>query len=369
MDPSQRYSTWARVDLETIEGNVKYFLESTGREVMAVVKANAYGHGAIPVSMAAVRAGATWLAVARVEEAVELRQAGIDAPILILGFTPPEQFDEMIAKDVSLTVWDRAQIETIGETARRRGQVAKLHLKVDTGMSRLGVQVAGAEGLALAIRRHPALELEGVFTHFARADEEDPEPTRAQLAAFLKLIEALEGNEARPRLVHCSNSAASLAHPDAWFDLVRVGIAMYGLHPSSYRLLPTSVRPALSWMSSLALVKSLPPGRGVSYGHTYTTSREERIGTVPVGYADGYRRVAGNEVLVHGQKVPVVGRVTMDQIMVQLDGVPEARVGNEVVLLGPQGQTAIPAEEIADRWGTINYEVTSGIAGRVPRVY
>lgn len=369
MDFARRYSTWVRIDLSAIERNLSYYLESTNRQVMAVVKANAYGHGAVEVSDAAVRAGASWLAVARVEEALELREAGIEAPMLILGFTPPEQVESMIAAKVSLTVWDASQIEAIGDLAARVNQAATLHLKVDTGMSRLGVQVSRAGDLARAISSHPALTLEGIFTHYARADEVDAEATRAQLEGFKALVDSLEKQGLRPPLVHSANSAAGLAYPDTWFDLIRVGIAMYGLQPSPSRQLPGAFRPALRWASALTMIKTLPPGRGISYAHAYATTREERIGTVPVGYADGYRRVEGNEVLVGGRKVPVVGRVTMDQIMLQLDAIPDAQVGDEVILLGVQEGVSITAEDIATRWETINYEVTSGIAQRVPRIY
>jgi alanine racemase len=369
MNPARQYSTWVEVDLSSIASNVRYFLESTGCQVMAVVKANAYGHGAVAVSRAALNAGATWLAVARVEEAIELREAGIDASILILGYTPPEQIDAMIAANVSLTVWDATQIQSISAVASRLGILARLHLIVDTGMSRLGVQLSKASELANAISDQPDLTFEGIFTHFARADDADPDPTESQLESFKSLLEGLESQGLRPQLVHSANSAAGLAFPSSWYDLIRVGIAMYGLQPSAARRLPAAFRPALSWKSSLAMVKTLPPGRGVSYGHVYKTTRDERIGTVPVGYADGFRRVAGNRVLVGGRKVPAVGRVTMDQIMVQLDSVPEAKAGDEVVLLGIQEDASITAEEIAERWDTINYEVTSGISKRVPRVY
>jgi alanine racemase len=309
------------------------------------------------------------LAVARVEEALELREAKIEAPFLILGYTPPDQVDAMIAAEISMTVWDKDQIETIGAIASGLSRQAKLHLKVDTGMSRLGIKPSEAVLLAQVIHDHPSLKWEGVFTHYACADEEDPEPTHTQLKAFQSLVEALDKRDIRPPLVHSANSAAGLAFASTWFDMIRIGIAMYGLHPSKSRPTPPAFRPALSWKSSLTMVKTLPPGRGVSYGHTYSTTRDERIGTVPVGYADGYRRVEGNYVLVAGRQVQVVGRVTMDQIMVQLDSVPEARVGDEVVLIGVQDGTSITAEDIADLWGTINYEVTSGIAKRVPRIY
>jgi alanine racemase len=215
----------------------------------------------------------------------------------------------------------------------------------------------------------PNLHLEGVFTHFAKADESDMTSTDSQLRIFREIVDNWESSGPRPPLVHCANSAAALRKPDAVYDLVRVGIAMYGLHPSSVCKLPGVVRPALSWKSCLAQVKVLPPGRGISYGHIYTTKAEERIGTIPVGYADGFRRVEGNEVLVGGKRVPVVGRVTMDQIMVQLDALPSAQPGDEVVIIGSQERERISAEDVAERWGTINYEVTSGILKRVTRVY
>jgi alanine racemase len=275
----------------------------------------------------------------------------------------------MVAAGVSLTVWSAEQIQAIAEIAAQLKIPAKLHLKVDTGMSRLGVQLPGAVELARSIRIHPNLNFEGIFTHFARADESDPEPTEFQLEGFRSLVESLEKLDLRPAVVHSANSAAGLAFPRSWFDLIRAGIAMYGLQPSEARPLPRAFRPALSWKSVLSMVKTLPPGRGVSYGHVYRTDHEERIGTVPVGYADGFRRVEGNRVLVAGKEVPIVGRVTMDQIMLQLDSVPNAQVGDEVVLIGVQGDAGISAEQVARRWGTINYEVTSGISRRVPRIY
>jgi alanine racemase len=370
MDPQALYSTWAEVDLGAIQGNLRYFGERTGRAVMAVVKANAYGHGAVPVARAALEAGARWLAVARAEEALELRAAGLEAPILILGYTPPAQVPQMVGSRVSMTVWSQEQIRGAALAAREGGGTARLHLKVDTGMGRLGVQIMGeALELARAVRAAQGVLLEGVFTHFARADEADPQPTDRQLARFRRVVEALEGEGLRPQWVHAANSAAALRRPETWYDMVRVGIALYGLEPSPHCPLPEAIRPALAWKASLAMVKIVPPGRGISYGHQYITSRAERIGTVPVGYADGLRRVEGNQVLVGGVRAPVVGRVTMDQVMVQLDGVPLARPGDEVVIIGSQGDERIRAEEVADLWGTINYEVTSGIAARVPRLY
>ena len=369
MDERARHSTWVTVDLDRIRNNVRYFVNRSGAQVMAIVKANAYGHGAVPVTQAALEAGATWCGVARVNEALELRQAGISCPILILGYTPPACYAEMIDQRVSMTVWELNQIEDIAAAASAANQKASLHLKVDTGMSRLGVKPEDVSGILREAASFTNVQLEGLFTHFARADEADPKPTDAQEELFQGVLEELRSAGVQIPVVHAANSAASLTRPGDYFNCIRLGIAMYGLHPSSECPLPPVFRPALAWKSVLSQVKRLPAGRGVSYGHEYITTREERIGTVPVGYADGFRRVPGNQVLVRGRKVPVVGRVTMDQIMVQLDAVPEAGPGDEVVILGPQGEESIPAEEIAARWGTINYEVTSGIAHRVPRIY
>lgn len=369
MNSKDNYSTWVDVDLGAIEENVHYFLQSTGRKFMAVVKAEAYGHGAIQIAKTACNAGASWLGVARAGEALELRAAGIDEPIFLLGWTPPARMEALIEANVSLTFWNEAQLADISQAAEKVDGRANVHLKIDTGMSRVGAKPEEASSLAQEARRIPSVHLEGVFTHFAKADESDPASTDSQLRIFREIVSSWESSGLRPPLVHCANSAAALRRPEAWYDLVRVGIAMYGLHPSSVCRLPGVVRPALTWKSHLSQVKVLPPGRGISYGHIYTTSSEERIGTVPVGYADGFRRVEGNEILVGGKRVPVVGRVTMDQIMVQLDSLPDAQPGDEVVIIGSQEAERISAEDVADRWGTINYEVTSGILKRVPRLY
>ena len=369
MEQAEGYATWVEVDLGAIENNIQYFSELSAAQVMAVVKANAYGHGSCEVAEAALRGGATWLAVARVNEAQQLRQAGLNTPILILGYTPPLRMSEMIQAEVALTVWDLKQVARVGQAADAYGMEARLHLKVDTGMSRLGSRPVDVLALAEDIDKTPGVNLEGVFTHLARADESDPSTTDHQLNRFQEVIENLEREGLRPPLVHCANSAAALNRIGTHMDLMRVGIAMFGLEPSCETPLPSVVRPALSWKSILVQAKTLPQGRGISYGHRYTTTREERIGTIPVGYADGLRRVEGNQVLVGGRVVPVVGRVTMDQIMVNLDSLPEAQAGDEVIILGTQEGSRISAEDIANRWGTINYEVTSGIAARVPRLY
>ncbi len=362
-------TTWVEVDLGAIEHNVQRTRQITDTAVLAVVKANAYGHGAAPVARAALRGGASWLAVARLEEGLALRREGLQAPILILGYTPPARVEDAVRDDLSLTVWASAQVAQAARVAARLGKPARLHLKVDTGMNRLGAPPEEAFAVAERIASTENLLFEGVFTHFARADENDSRPTDEQMQRFAWLIERLEAARLRPRWVHAANSAAALHRPEARFDLVRLGIAMYGLHPSVEAPLPPDFRPALAWKAVLSHVKTVPPGSGVSYGHRYVTTRSERIGTVPVGYADGLRRLDGNVALVGGRRVPVVGRVCMDQIMVQLDAVPQAAVGDEVVLIGAQGEARITAEEVAEIWGTINYEVVCAIGARVPRVY
>lgn len=363
------YSTWVEIDLGAIENNIRQIVDLTGVRVMAVVKANAYGHGAVPVAQAALRAGATWCGVARIDEALELRRAGLECPILLLGHIPAERLDEALTENISLTVWNAEQIEQASQAAGRTRQMAHLHLKVDTGMSRLGVQAQEAPALAQQLAAAPGVILEGIFTHFAKADESDPATTNAQEARFQSVLQELEASGVRPKLVHAANSAASLTRPSAHFDMVRGGIAIYGLHPSAQCPLPETFHPALSWKSVLSMVKVLPPGRGLSYGHEYFTQKNERIGTIPVGYADGFRRTHGNQVLVGGGLAPIVGRVCMDQVLVQLDGVPQAREGDPVVLIGEQGGERISAEQVAKRWGTINYEVVCGIGPRVSRIY
>ena len=336
---------------------------------MAVVKANAYGHGMVPVTRAAIKGGATWCGVARLEEALDFRQAGIECPLLLLGYTPPDRYVDAITKLVSITVWSQEQIDIAEQVSMQTGIKARVHLKVDTGMSRLGAQVEDAILLARNLNAQKFISFEGVFTHFARADESDPNPTDQQEHLFYQVIEALQAEGLCPPVIHSANSAASLTRPTAYFNLLRMGIAMYGLHPSSQCPLPPVFQPALTWKSVLSQVKILPAGRGVSYEHIYTTHKDERIGTIPVGYADGFRRTPGNIILIQGRRVPVVGRVCMDQIMVSLDTLPEAKTGEEVVLIGSQGEQTISAEEVARRWDTINYEVTCGIGARVPRIF
>lgn len=365
----ESFSNWTEISLEAVGQNTAYFVRNTDAQVMAVVKANGYGHDMVRAARAAVKSGATWCGVSRVDEALELRRAGVDCPILILGLTPAGRMQEAIAARVSMTVSAWCQVEAASAAALRVGEQGRLHLKVDTGMSRLGVHPADIPDMAGSLVNTSGVVFEGVLTHFARADELDQTPTEAQEQCFQDVLTSLTASGLRPPLAHAANSAATLTRPSSHFDLVRVGIAMYGLHPSLDCPLPQEFRPALSWKTRLIQVRQLPSGRGISYGHDYVTTREELIGTVSVGYADGFRRVNGNVVLVDGRQASVVGRVCMDHLLVQLDGVPEAQAGDGVVLIGTQSEMSISAEDLAQRWGTINYEVVCNIASRVPRVY
>ncbi len=368
-DYAASLSSWVEVDLEAIRNNVRWIKENSSVQVMAVVKADAYGHGAIPVSHAAIQAGASWLGVARIEEALELRKGGISTPIVLFGYLPPHKLVPALQLDLSLTVWREDQINALENAAKERNCSARLHLKIDSGMGRIGAQPEEVTALARKIHHSRHLVFEGVFTHFACADKRDHQTTDRQMDIFCRCLEELSPYLRPDTVIHSSNSAAVLSRKDSLFNLVRLGIAMYGLQPSEEWMLPSAFRPALSWKTVLSHIKTLPPGRGISYGHRYITQKTERIGTIPVGYADGYRRWNGNIVLVKGSIAPIVGRVCMDQCMVQLDDVPQASCGDEVVLIGEQGRQRIRAEDIANIWGTINYEVVCGIGKRVPRIY
>lgn len=362
------YSTWTEINTKALQDNIAILRQASGVEVMAVVKANAYGHGAIACALAALQGGATFLGVARIEEALELRHVYIQAPVLLLGYTPIQRFEEAISANLSVTVWSPEQVQAAAAAARQAGKPGRVHIKVDTGMSRLGLAPAEAAHLARRVSSEPDLILEGIFTHFARADEPGQASVDEQEGQFAWVIDALQAEGLRPPFVHAANSAAIITRASAQFNLVRAGIAMYGMRPSSQVPLPGGFQPVLAWKSVISQVKDLPPGTGISYGHAYVTTEAERIGTIPVGYADGLRRVSGNVVLIGGQRAPVVGRVCMDQIMVSLRGVPAAAVMDEVVMIGRQGDDEIRAEEVGERWGTINYEVTCDIGPRVPRI-
>jgi alanine racemase len=257
----------------------------------------------------------------------------------------------------------------VEKAAKSTGKAARVHLLVDSGMGRLGCLPEESLSLAKTAHKSRWMQLEGLFSHLARADEKDPTTTNQQLNVFNRVIQDLESQRLLPEFIHLANSAGSLVHPNTHFNLVRPGISIYGLPPSPDVKLPEGIKPILSWKSVLASVKELPPNHGVSYGHLYITTKRELIGVIPLGYADGLRRTPGNQVIINGVKTPVIGQVCMDQCMVQLEGIPNPKVGDEVVLIGKQGNEEITADHIAQSWNTINYEVTCGIGSRVPRTY
>ncbi len=366
--PSPRRPTWIEIDVDAIGANVARLRALAGVPLLAVLKADGYGHGGPAAARAALARGAAALAVATLGEARALRAAGIAAPILLLGYTPPWQAEEALGLHVTCTVFDYDLARALANAAARRACTASIHVEVDTGMGRLGVAPEAASGFVAALRDLPGLEVAGIYTHFAAADRRDEADARRQLRRFAALLDDLARAGLRPPVAHAANSAALLRFPEARFDMVRPGIACYGLAPSAETPLPAGFRPALSFYSEVAQVKDVPPDVPISYGGAFVTRRASRIATIPAGYADGLRRSPPwRAVLVRGRRAPVVGRVTMDAAMIDVTDIPGVRPGDPVVLIGRQGAEAITADEVATWLGTISYEVLVGISPRVPR--
>ena len=365
-------SAWAEVDLNAITHNVR-LLRTALRppaQLMAVVKANAYGHGAVPVAQTALAHGATWLGVARVREGSELRAAGIAAPILVLGPIAPSEAGAAVRARLRVAVASPVVARALSEQSQQQGAVTAVHIKVDTGMSRFGVPAAEAVAFARAIQAMPELRLEGVFTHFAGADEQADGFTQTQVDRFRRVLHEMQAADIALPVRHAANSAGTLAAREFHFDLARAGIALYGIAPSAGLMPRAGLRPALSLKSRVALVKELPAGASIGYGRTFVTDRPTRVALVSIGYADGVRRVLSNrgEVLICGVRARMLGRVSMDQLVVSVDGI-DASEGDEVTLIGRQGEARIAIEEFAGWASTIPYEVLTGIGARVPRVY
>ena len=363
--------TRVEIDLDAIRHNVGRVRALVApAAVLAVVKADAYGHGAVPVARAAVDAGAVALGVALVEEGVELRDAGIDAPILVLSEPRAEAAAEVVARRLTPVVYTEPGIDALAKAVADQGaDPLSVHLKVDTGMHRVGADPEAATALAQRVLDHRELRLDGVLTHFAVADEPDDAYTRAQLDRFAAVRAELGAIDVGPVTVHAANSAAAIGFPDARFDLVRVGIALYGVTPAPGLGADLGLRPALALRSAVSHTKRLRAGDRVSYGLRYTLGRDATIATVPIGYADGVPRnlaATGAEVVVRGVRCPIAGTVTMDQLMVDVGDLP-VEVGDTVTLLGRDGEATVTAEEWADRMGTIGYEIVCGIGPRVPR--
>jgi alanine racemase len=360
--------TVAEIDLDAIRHNAGILKPATA-ELMAVVKADGYGHGAVAVARAALDAGATWLGVALVEEAIELRNAGIDAPVLVLSEGPAGSAPDVLGDDITPTVYTDAGVDALVEAARRVGREPLIHVKVDTGMHRVGLYPPerAIEFVKRAVRR--GCRFQGLWTHFANA-EDDEATTRTQLDTFLAVAGRLGAEGLRPRYLHAANSAAVIRYPEAHLDLVRVGVALYGLDPGNGLATEAGLRPALTWRSAVSAVRRLPAGHAISYGHGYRLERDSVVATVPVGYADGYRRALSSraDVLIGGKRRPVAGTVTMDQLMADC-GEDDVKPGQEVVLIGRQGDQEVTVGELARLVGTIDYEIACGIGPRVPRTY
>jgi alanine racemase len=363
--------TWVEVDLEAIAHNVRRAVEIVGPDVivLAVLKADGYGHGAGRVARTALNNGARYLGVASINEGAALRRAGISAPILVLGYTPAWQARELVLNGLSATVFNLDVARALSRAASDLDSQVPIHIKVDTGMGRLGLLPDEVMPFVVEAQGAPNLVLEGIFTHFS-VSESDPTYTCWQLDRFRQVLGALAGAGVRIPLAHAANSAAILTLPESHLNMVRLGIALYGLDPSPQVRCPPDFRPALRFKTQVAQVKTLPPGSYVGYGNTYQTTGEQRIAVLPVGYADGFRRAPRQwgEVLVRGRRAPIVGRVSMDQTMIDVTAIPDVRQGDEVILIGEQGDERITAEEVAGQLGTINYEVVSEILARVPRI-
>lgn len=366
---------WIEVDLGAIKHNINAIRERLGPggkpAIMAVIKANAYGHGAVEVAREALASGAAWLGVALPQELIELRHAGIDAPVLVMIEPGEAGVAACIEHDGAFALSSRAVADVASSRASQLGRTARVHVKIDTGMHRMGVLPADAEELLSYLSERESIQVEGLFTHFACADEAESEPTDRQIERFSQVIDSAKEAGLCPQLCHAANSAAAIRFPESHFDLVRVGIAMYGLHPGESTRPLIDLRPALSLKASVARVHTVPAQEGVSYGATYRPQRPTRAGTLPLGYADGYRRgLSGrSKVLAEGRLLPQIGRICMDQFMFEVPDDMGINCGDTVTLIGTSGEETVSADDLADIIGTINYEITTGLSPRLPRVY
>ncbi len=368
---------WAEIELAALRANLAAVRERAGEgvEILAVVKANAYGHGAPRVALALEREGVKRFGVADHEEALVLRRAGVRSHVLILGSVLPEEIPPLLGQRVAFAVSSRREIRTLEESAARlagapTAEKVAVHLNVDTGMGRLGCLSGEAPALAEAVAASPRLTLEGMMTHFASAEEEDPAPTLEQLRCFEGVCREIEDQGIRPLLFHAANSAGIARGLAPRLNVVRPGIALYGMHSNGTESrLP--IRPVLTLKTRVVFVKNVPAGATAGYGQTWKAKRPSCIATLPVGYEDGYSRALSNraQVLVGGHRAPVVGRISMDYTTIDVTDAPEVNPGDEVVLIGRQGGEQVRAEEIAELAGTIPYEVTCGLGVRIGRVY
>ena len=381
--PMENYlrRTWAEVDADAIKHNFRVIREATDpkADIMCVIKADGYGHGAVFLAGLYEKLGAARFAVSNIEEALQLRENGIKLPILILGFTPADMAKELAANNIAQAVFSEDYAAELSDYAAKSNVEVKIHIKLDTGMSRIGFMYQQPERDASSISAIkkvcslPNLIPEGIFTHFALSDEgeEGAEPTAHQILCFSDAVEKLKADGITFPVVHCSNSGAIIDYKQVHFDCVRAGIILYGLSPSSKLAGKLDLIPAMQIKSVIAQIKTVEPDTAVSYGGTFVTDRKTVIATVPIGYADGYTRSLGNRAFmtVNGQKAPIIGRVCMDQVMIDITGIDDVHTGDEVTVIGDGKNNTLSFDDIAKMTGTINYEVVCLVGKRVPRVY
>lgn len=370
--------TVASINLQNYAHNLSKILEQLeeGVQVMAIVKANAYGHGIEMISKTAVSAGASYLGIVSLGELKRIRNAGIETPVLILNYLDQDSVEEAIRLDTALTVMDMESAKIIQAVASAQSKTVNIHLKIDTGMHRAGCDPSVLLELVQEISNSPNLNLEGLFTHFAESEAVDASFTQQQLATFNQCLDLLRANNINPKLVHCANSAAIVAFPEAHFTMVRTGIISYGLNPfgadhPKYALVQETFRQALSLKTQVAFIRTIEPGETVGYNRRWKAERTSTLALLPIGYGDGWRRAPHNagRVMISGQYAPIVGSVAMDQTVVDITDIDGVLVGDEVVLLGTQGQLSITADDIAKAYGTINYEVVTALSDRITRNY
>lgn len=388
LSPMEILPVHAEIDLGAIAHNIREVRRVTGpmARIMAVVKANAYGHGAEQVARVCLQNGSEYLGVARAHEGIALRKAGIHAPVLVFGYSPVEFARTLVDHALTQTIYSLEMAESFSNALCAMGKTLKVHIKVDTGMGRLGLvftpSVARSAGLrepnreaiqeALAIAKLPGLEMEGIYTHFASADSADKEVAREQFDRFVAFADTLRNKGVNIPIRHAANSAAIIDMPETHLEMVRPGIVLYGLYPSTeVDQARISLRPAMQLKARVAQVKDVLAGFSVGYGGTYRTTGPTRIATIPLGYADGYSRLFSSRgvTLVKGMRAPVIGRVCMDMTMLDVGHIPGVSAGDEVVVFGEQQGASLPVDVIASMIDTINYEVVSGIGARVPRMY
>jgi alanine racemase len=371
-------ATRAEIDLQAFRHNFQNLRNHLGPKIriMAVVKADGYGHGALPCARIAVDCGADYLGAGVVEEGIELRQSGIDTPILILGSIFPDEAEDLVRHDLATIVCTLPLTKALSKEARKQNKTVSVHIKIDTGMNRLGVSPENLPELLNQIRESPNLKLEGISTHFASADDEDLSITQAQFRKFHTALTILQNDDVP--IIHSANTSALFKFPESHFDMVRPGLILYGALPSpslqavlneKENLSP--FQPVMQWKSQIILVKAITKGQPVSYSGSFTTQRDSLIATLPIGYADGLHRSLSNkmEVLIRGKRAPQIGNICMDMTLIDVTEIQDVQAGDEVVLFGKQEDQTITVEEMATKGGTIPYEILCNVGKRVPRVY